>query len=1071
MEQSKSPYSLFFCAKALHELITVHWNSITAADQHEEIRKWLLSFVGLKVSEFPPFVRRAILSILCRITKMGWLDNDSFREIPQDVHKYFICNPQTPQQKLLGLDLLNELVKEINMMCPQMTLSRHRRTIVSFKDGCLLDIFKVALTSLENAAQVGLTGADVDISIALALSCLSYDFVGIYFDESGEDTGTVQVPSTWKPYIASQSTLRLFWTLYKMANQEKPPPPRSEDILKCMVQFASVRRSLFNPDSERVEYLSCILEGILEALKGNIGLDDPGSYHEFCRLLSRIKPNYQLAELVNMPNYEEWLRATAEFTVKSFREWRQTASSGPFLLSLWSRLLQAKPYLTHNDSKPSLLETYAPDVVFSYIQSRLELARACIETPNDIDNSLEDREMLIVQLDSLPILAKSLYSKVGPFLMQEAQPDYNSLGGLLTSIRDNVIPADQQSKAFLELQILDTRLSWLVYMMGVIIRQHTTMQEPQAEEQDGTITAFVLGLAQVVMQRVELLPSLTGMKTLQRLVLAILYFLDGFREVHVGETAQPTSKVFQSLGKLTNGTIQDSIGVMGVIVEMILNVLKVWKSHRSLVDEALSLLWGLTRGYASSRLLMRVDGIKTLLQNHTHPQFSFMDEPQNLKQRSTFYRCLGSLVFLQPDASFEEFMVPFREKAMSLVNLPAQQFLSPDVKVAVVAWLRDMRGICKSCTTKRQFALFFEWMFPFISNHSTGSSEPPLLLKICQVIGTDNAVVIPLLRFFSDFARNDATRIAFEASSPNGILLFRETSALLTCFGRAKLMELFPQCGGGWVSALPPCASETDTYKKTYKPILLIMQVLFNSLSGGYCNFGVFGLYGDRALEDALEVTLKLMLSLSSDDLLAYQKLGSEYFRLVEYLLGPGSHVPFLLQLPTPQFMQLLATLEKGIVSIELSKQTSIRAANSIGYLCTCYFTQNQKANKEVNTVGKQEAIKNVQQLRQHFSQDPGMTSRVLSYLFHQMLFDEGATTQQWALSRPMLPIILVAETFLQGYRAQLMQKVSDPRRAEVLSEAFSDLMKDVKQNLDQTNRDAFTRNIHQFRAKVRGVL
>ena len=49
------------------------------------------------------------------------------------------------------------------------------------------------------------------------------------------------------------------------------------------------------------------------------GLSDPGNYHEFCRLLARLKSNYQLGELVKVDNYPQVIKLIAEFTVTSLQ--------------------------------------------------------------------------------------------------------------------------------------------------------------------------------------------------------------------------------------------------------------------------------------------------------------------------------------------------------------------------------------------------------------------------------------------------------------------------------------------------------------------------------------------------------------------------------------------------------------------------------------------------------------------------------------------------------------------------------------------------------------------------------
>lgn len=49
------------------------------------------------------------------------------------------------------------------------------------------------------------------------------------------------------------------------------------------------------------------------------GLSDHNNYHEFCRLLARLKSNYQLGELVKVDNYPDVIKLIAEFTVTSLR--------------------------------------------------------------------------------------------------------------------------------------------------------------------------------------------------------------------------------------------------------------------------------------------------------------------------------------------------------------------------------------------------------------------------------------------------------------------------------------------------------------------------------------------------------------------------------------------------------------------------------------------------------------------------------------------------------------------------------------------------------------------------------
>lgn len=49
-------------------------------------------------------------------------------------------------------------------------------------------------------------------------------------------------------------------------------------------------------------------------------------------------------------------------------------------------------------------------------------------------------------------------------------------------------------------------------------------------------------------------------------------------------------------------------------------------------------------------------------------------------------------------------------------------------------------------------------------------------------------------------------------------------------------------------------------------------------MAGNYVNFGVFELYGDRALVDALDISLKMSLSIPLADILAFRKVKCSFY-------------------------------------------------------------------------------------------------------------------------------------------------------------------------------------------------
>jgi len=57
-------------------------------------------------------------------------------------------------------------------------------------------------------------------------------------------------------------------------------------------------------------------------------------------------------------------------------------------------------------------------------------------------------------------------------------------------------------------------------------------------------------------------------------------------------------------------------------------------------------------------------------------------------------------------------------------------------------------------------------------------------------------------------------------------------------------------------------------YAMKLKGVSICFNMLKAALCGNYVNFGVIRLYGDRALDDALEIFVKTLLSIPQEDIL-----------------------------------------------------------------------------------------------------------------------------------------------------------------------------------------------------------
>mmetsp|Transcript_37395 Transcript_37395/g.101259 ORF Transcript_37395/g.101259 Transcript_37395/m.101259 type:complete len:212 (-) Transcript_37395:3071-3706(-) len=145
LDNSKNAYALLLAATALTKLITAHWNNFNAA-QHIDIRNYILDYLARNGPNLQDFVSKSLIQLVCRLTKLGWFDDQQHREIAQEVTKFLTASID---HCVIGLRILNNLVDELNIPITGRTLTQHRKTAVSFRDQSLLDIFNVAFNILQ----------------------------------------------------------------------------------------------------------------------------------------------------------------------------------------------------------------------------------------------------------------------------------------------------------------------------------------------------------------------------------------------------------------------------------------------------------------------------------------------------------------------------------------------------------------------------------------------------------------------------------------------------------------------------------------------------------------------------------------------------------------------------------------------------------------------------------------------------------------------------------------------------------------------------------------------------------
>lgn len=145
LDHSKHQYARLVASKSLTELITTHWNSFTVP-QRIDIRNYVLGYLANQGPSLPDFLTLSLIKLVCRITKLGWFDDSTHRELVDDITTFLQA---TVDHCILGLKILNQLVDELNIPTSGRTLTQHRKSSVSFRDVCLFKVFQLGLTTLK----------------------------------------------------------------------------------------------------------------------------------------------------------------------------------------------------------------------------------------------------------------------------------------------------------------------------------------------------------------------------------------------------------------------------------------------------------------------------------------------------------------------------------------------------------------------------------------------------------------------------------------------------------------------------------------------------------------------------------------------------------------------------------------------------------------------------------------------------------------------------------------------------------------------------------------------------------
>lgn len=549
-----------------------------------------------------------------------------------------------------------------------------------------------------------------------------------------------------------------------------------------------------------------------------------------------------------------------------------------------------------------------------------------------------------------------------------------------------------------------------------------------------------------VLQLMSLTDSRLPQAGCEKLELAIMSFLEQVRKIYINEPIQK-AKVYKRLAEVLG--LNDEQMLLSVINRKIITNLKFWGRSEQIITKTLCLLNDLSVSYTCVRKLVKLDEVQFMLSHHTSEHFSFLGTNTSLSEmrcRSMFYTSLGRLLMIElgeDEERFYNFMTPLTNQFESIgsMMMDSGNFPTEETQKAIIGLARDLRGLAYAFIAKNPYSMLFDWIYP---------DYTPILIRAVEIWAHDPSVTTPVLKLFAELVNCRSQRLQGNVSSPNGILLFRESSKLICTYGNRILLLEVPR---------------DQHYPMRLKGISICFLMLKHALSGNYVNFGVFKLYGDDTLDNVLNITAKMMLSIPQNDLLEYPKLSTTYYLLLDCLAQ--DHITFLASLEPRAFLYILESISKGLTALDTSVCTGCCSAldNIVSYifkqLALKVSTFPNKKMRHGVPVENNTVIK-VVELHSDILQG------ILSTLLNLVMSED--CRNQWSMSRPLLVLILLYEDYFRSLKENIIRGQQIDKQ-QTMAQWFDALMDGIERNLTMKNRERFTQNLSMFRRDIANSL
>lgn len=1015
IEKSRNIYALTIAGNELTKLITQYWNNFND-DSRLSLRDFAMEYLVVNRATLPPMVVNTIAILVTRISKLGWNSDSRQRDVLSTIERLIDTDVE---KATLGFQLLTHFVVEMNKPLESQDHSSFRRSSIIFRNSYLQRIMEITFTSLEHihcGAIVFPPSVPMEsfvLSITrLLTSCLSFDFTGVPVDEMSEEVGTVFIPSHWDVVCTNSRNIQLLFIFF-----HKVKAPVTTEILRSLVLLSSIRRSIFREPNDRLTFLNTLIEGIANMLERNWGLDDADTYHELCQLVSRLKCNFQLSELMRSQAYDRCMTLITQFTINTCAMFDIYSNSISYLLTLWSRLACAERYVQSPTRPPFSPTSFSLTnsihaVTAAYINGRVSSA---ITHAVDQSNTLIDSESLLQEFHQLPQIVRYSYKTNAMTILSVFEPlfrVFESEVGLVVKGCGN------EEK----MHVASSQLGMLINIITSIVSSQFFMEvqiESLTHSIDADLCSRVFSVAKMVLLYIR---SSNGESFYSEpLEQSLISFYSMFFKTIIvfhSQYALPGS-TRPSLQSAIDSFIHDcSMGpvthLLAHIITHIAYNLRYRGLHHSLIQESLVCLLKMTKEFGGSKLLLNIDEVRYLVQNNRDESiFRFLNFPANISLRSLYFHSLTNLVLLEcVPGHLEMFCLPITHSLQRLAGVG--ESFSPAQLGEVMYLCRDLIGVVDACTTQHSLITLIHSLSPSLF----------AVLEKALLESQDHTIIISIFKLMGAFANNRNSRLNSSTTSEHSLTLFKITASLTRVYGERLLSvyESFELCSD-----------------LVYKGIKTLLSTMKRFLTGSFVPFGIFEVLSDSTLTHSLITCCRIIMRIPYKRLTTLTKLAQSSFAIVDILFE--CYVKTVSEMETEWIIGLLSLVTEGINSFDTQVVKSCASSldHLASYLYMHSFTQSPTVVRLKSVIASQQML----------------WATVYRSLFFALLF--GSTVNMWSLSRPLLSVYLLEPSVLEDLFTHICYSQPDTVSTRLKSE-LNALVNEVDKSLEHSSRDEFSK-------------